>query len=75
MRLALLALAGDAILTFVRVAPFAVPIVVGALFVDSRRRALQDFLARTVVVYAGQEPPPEPDAVAARVVGDIQPSR
>ncbi len=35
MRLALLALAGDAILTFVRVVPFALPIVVGALFVSS----------------------------------------
>jgi Zn-dependent protease with chaperone function len=35
MRLALLAFAGDAILTFVRVAPFALPIAVGALFFNS----------------------------------------
>jgi Zn-dependent protease with chaperone function len=34
-RLALLALAGDVILTFVRVAPFALPIAVGALFFNS----------------------------------------
>jgi uncharacterized RDD family membrane protein YckC len=53
-----------------------VPFFAGFLpvLVDRRRRALQDFLAGTVVVYAGQEPTPAPDAVAAPVVGDIQPS-
>jgi Zn-dependent protease with chaperone function len=35
MRLALLALAGDVILTFVRVVPFAAPIAVAALFVNN----------------------------------------
>ena len=35
MRLALLALAGDVILTFVRIFPFAAPIVFGALFVNN----------------------------------------
>jgi uncharacterized RDD family membrane protein YckC len=53
-----------------------IPLFAGFLpvLVDSRRRALQDFLAGTVVVYAGREPPPEPEPVAAPVVGDIQPS-
>ena len=35
MRLALLALAGDVILTFVRVVPFALPIVIGTLFFNN----------------------------------------
>ena len=35
MRLALCALVGDVILTFVRVFPFAAPIVIGALFVNN----------------------------------------
>ena len=35
MRLALLALAGEVILTFVRVFPFAAPIVIGTLFVNN----------------------------------------
>jgi Zn-dependent protease with chaperone function len=35
MRLALLALAGDVILTFVRMLPFAGPIAIGALFVNN----------------------------------------
>jgi uncharacterized RDD family membrane protein YckC len=40
--------------------------------IDERRRALQDFLAGTVVLYADAEPPPEPVTVV--VSADVQPS-
>ena len=41
---------------------------------DRRRRGLPDMLAGTVVLYAGQEPPPEPAPAPAPVLGDVQPS-
>ena len=41
---------------------------------DSRRRGLHDFIAGTVVVYAGEEPPPLPAQSVSAVVGDVQPS-
>jgi uncharacterized RDD family membrane protein YckC len=52
-----------------------VPLFLGFVpaLVDLRRRALQDLLAGTVVLYADAELPPEP--VAVRVSADVQPSR
>jgi uncharacterized RDD family membrane protein YckC len=52
-----------------------VPLFLGFVpaLLDMRRRALQDLLAGTVVLYADAELPPEP--VAVRVSADVQPSR
>jgi len=54
-----------------------VPLFAGFLPVlfDERRRGLHDLLAGTVVLYAGQEPPPAPAPATAAVLGDVQPSR
>ena len=54
-----------------------VPLFAGFLPVlfDVRRRGLHDMIAGTVVLYAGREPPPAPQPVAAAVRGDVQPSR
>ena len=52
-----------------------IPLFLGFLpaLLDERRRALQDFLAGTVVLYAHEDlPPPEPVTVAVPV--DVQPS-
>jgi uncharacterized RDD family membrane protein YckC len=53
-----------------------VPLFAGFLpvLVDGRRRGLHDMIAGTVVLYAGQEPPPAPEPVAAPMLGDVQPS-
>jgi uncharacterized RDD family membrane protein YckC len=53
-----------------------VPLFAGFIPVlfDSRRRALQDFLAGTVVLYGAFEPPPAPEPAVVAVVGDVQPS-
>ena len=47
-----------------------VPLFAGFLpvLVDDRRRALQDFLAGTVVLYADHDPVPEPAVAPARPV-------
>src|SRR5215216_8003153 len=42
---------------------------------DRRRRGLHDMLAGTVVLYAGEEPPPALAPAAAPLLGDVQPSR
>jgi uncharacterized RDD family membrane protein YckC len=51
-----------------------VPLFAGFIpaLVDERRRALQDFMAGTVVLYAGEEPPPQEAHVtsAEAIVGD-----
>jgi uncharacterized RDD family membrane protein YckC len=54
-----------------------VPLFAGFLPVlfDERRRGLHDLLAGTVVLYAGQDPPPAPVPATAPVLGDVQPSR
>jgi uncharacterized RDD family membrane protein YckC len=53
-----------------------IPLFAGFLPVlfDSRRRGLHDMIAGTVVLYAGEEPPPAPQPAAASVLGDVQPS-
>ena len=53
-----------------------VPLFAGFLPVlfDERRRGLHDLLAGTVVLYAGEEPPPATVAATAHVLGDVQPS-
>ena len=53
-----------------------IPLFLGFVpaLVDGRRRALPDFLAGTVVLYAGADPPPLPEPAAARVAADVQPS-
>jgi uncharacterized RDD family membrane protein YckC len=53
-----------------------IPLFAGFIpvLLDARRRALQDFLAGTVVVYGAGEPPPAPEPAAVAVVGDVQPS-
>ena len=44
-----------------------IPLFAGFLpvLVDDRRRALQDFLAGTVVLHGGVEPPPAPESVTS----------
>lgn len=51
-----------------------IPLFLGFVpaLLDARRRALQDFMAGTVVLYASADLPPEP--VAVRVPADVQPS-
>jgi uncharacterized RDD family membrane protein YckC len=51
-----------------------IPLFAGFLpvLVDSRRRALQDFLAHTIVVYDGYEPEPVMEPAAGPVVRDVQ---
>jgi uncharacterized RDD family membrane protein YckC len=44
------------------------------VLVDSRRRALQDFVAATVVVYDGLEAAAVAEPATASVVADVQPS-
>jgi uncharacterized RDD family membrane protein YckC len=53
-----------------------IPLFAGFLpvLIDSRRRALQDFLAATVVVYDGSEVAVAAEAASAAVVADVQPS-
>jgi uncharacterized RDD family membrane protein YckC len=53
-----------------------IPLFAGFIpvLLDSRRRALQDFLAGTVVLYAGAEPPPVAEPAVGTVLGDVQPS-
>jgi uncharacterized RDD family membrane protein YckC len=53
-----------------------IPLFAGFLpvLIDNRRRALQDFLAATVVVYDGFEAAAVAEAVKAPVVADVQPS-
>jgi uncharacterized RDD family membrane protein YckC len=53
-----------------------IPLFAGFLPVlfDRRRRGLHDLLAGTVVLYAGQDPPPEPAPAPAPLLGDVQPS-
>jgi uncharacterized RDD family membrane protein YckC len=53
-----------------------IPLFAGFLPVlfDARRRGLHDMIAGTVVLYAGREPPPTPQAAAAPLLGDVQPS-
>ena len=53
-----------------------VPLFAGFLPVlfDARRRGVHDMVAGTVVLYAGNEPPPAPEPAAAPVLGDVQPS-
>jgi uncharacterized RDD family membrane protein YckC len=53
-----------------------VPLFAGFLpvLVDDRRRALQDFMAGTVVLYGGKQLPPEPEPALVRAPGDVQPS-
>ena len=48
-----------------------IPLFLGFLpvLVDGRRRALQDFLARTVVIYADAYLPPEPQRAPVRAPG------
>jgi uncharacterized RDD family membrane protein YckC len=52
------------------------PLFAGFLpvLVDARRRGLHDMIAGTVVLYAGNEPPPAPEPAAAPALGDVQPS-
>jgi uncharacterized RDD family membrane protein YckC len=49
-----------------------IPLFAGFLpvLVDDRRRGLQDLLAGTVVLYAGEEPPAEPVVVDAAMIRD-----
>jgi len=53
-----------------------VPLFAGFLPVlfDPRRRGLHDLLAGTIVLYAGQEPPPTPAPAAAPLLRDVQPT-
>ena len=53
-----------------------IPLFLGFVpaLVDGRRRALPDFLAGTLVLYAGVEPPPLAEPAAVRVPAHIQPS-
>jgi uncharacterized RDD family membrane protein YckC len=53
-----------------------IPLFAGFLPVlfDARRRGVHDMIAGTVVLYAGNEPPPAPEPAAAPVLGDVQPS-
>jgi uncharacterized RDD family membrane protein YckC len=46
-----------------------IPLFAGFLpvLVDDRRRALQDFMAGTVVIHGGLEPPPSPEPAASAV--------
>jgi uncharacterized RDD family membrane protein YckC len=63
-----------AIVRVVGLALAIVPLFLGFVpaLLDARRRALPDFLAGTVVLYAQFELPPEP--VTVRVPVDVQPS-
>jgi uncharacterized RDD family membrane protein YckC len=51
-----------------------VPLFLGFLpvLVDARRRALQDFLAGTVVLYADHDPAPLPEPAAAHAPGSAR---
>jgi uncharacterized RDD family membrane protein YckC len=53
-----------------------VPLFLGFVpaLVDARRRALQDFLARTVVLYADRDLPPVPERAALRASRDVRSS-
>jgi uncharacterized RDD family membrane protein YckC len=53
-----------------------VPLFLGFVpaLLDARRRALQDFMAGTVVLYDHSDLPPEPELVTVRVPVDVQPS-
>lgn len=52
-----------------------VPVFLGfvPVLLDARRRGLQDFLAGTVVLYAGQELAPAPEPALVRAPRDVQP--
>jgi uncharacterized RDD family membrane protein YckC len=52
-----------------------IPLFAGFLpvLIDNRRRALQDLMAGTFVLYAGAEPPPEPAPAMGAVVRDVRP--
>jgi uncharacterized RDD family membrane protein YckC len=52
-----------------------IPLFAGFLpvLIDNRRRALQDLMAGTFVLYAGTEPPPEPAPAMGAVVRDVRP--
>jgi uncharacterized RDD family membrane protein YckC len=54
-----------------------VPLFAGFLpvLIDDRRRALQDFLAGTVVLYADRDPLPEPAVAPARPAPAVGPGR
>ena len=53
-----------------------IPLFLGFVpaLLDSRRRALPDFLAGTVVLYAGAALPPQPAAAPVAAPADVQPS-
>ena len=53
-----------------------IPLFLGFVpaLIDARRRALQDFLARTVVLYADSDLPPLPEPAAVHAARDVQSS-
>jgi uncharacterized RDD family membrane protein YckC len=53
-----------------------IPLFLGFVpaLIDARRRALQDYLARTVVLYADSDLPPLPEPAAVRAARDVQSS-
>jgi uncharacterized RDD family membrane protein YckC len=67
---------GHAVLRLIGLGLAIIPVFLGFVpaLLDARRRALPDFMGRTVVLYADAELPPQPATAPAAAPADVQPS-